>query len=183
MTATVQRSGIVGAAVGATVLVATVLLLSNSSPSFSKLGEITGAGVAVTYANPAGVAYATPAANPTATFVTTMGNFTIEVLLAEMPVTASNFINLVQTGFYNGLHFHRVIPDFMDQFGCPYSKDPTSSMAGTGGPTPASTFTVLAGASQGQQITRFGDGKGLPNSSSLMSRQSFLHRVFAAVFA
>jgi cyclophilin family peptidyl-prolyl cis-trans isomerase len=32
-----------------------------------------------------------------------------------MPITASNFIDLAKTGFYNGLHFHRVIPDFMDQ--------------------------------------------------------------------
>ena len=31
-------------------------------------------------------------------------------------ITASNFIDLAQSGFYNGLHFHRVIPDFMDQY-------------------------------------------------------------------
>ena len=31
------------------------------------------------------------------------------------PITAWNFINLAQSGFYNGLHFHRVIPDFMNQ--------------------------------------------------------------------
>ena len=37
-------------------------------------------------------------------------------------------------GFYNGLHFHRVIPGFMNQFGCPHSKDPKSSRSGTGGP-------------------------------------------------
>lgn len=34
----------------------------------------------------------------------------------RMPITASNFIDLAQSGFYNGLHFHRVIPDFMDQY-------------------------------------------------------------------
>ena len=55
--------------------------------------------------------------NPTATFETTAGNITCEIYLDQMPVTASNFIDLANSGFYNGLHFHRVIPDFMDQFG------------------------------------------------------------------
>jgi hypothetical protein len=55
--------------------------------------------------------------NPTATFETTQGNITCEIYLDQMPVTASNFIDLANSGFYNGLHFHRVIPDFMDQFG------------------------------------------------------------------
>eukprot|EP00966_Prymnesium_polylepis_P255427 5901546-Prymnesium_polylepis.1 len=32
-----------------------------------------------------------------------------------MPVTVSSFIDLANSGFYNGLHFHRVIPNFMDQ--------------------------------------------------------------------
>jgi len=51
-----------------------------------------------------------------------------------MPITAGNFIKLVEDGFYDGLHFHRVINGFMLQFGCPHSSDPTSSRAGTGGP-------------------------------------------------
>ena len=55
--------------------------------------------------------------NPTATFETTQGNITCEIYLDQMPVTASNFIDLAKSGFYNGLHFHRVIPEFMDQFG------------------------------------------------------------------
>ena len=37
-------------------------------------------------------------------------------------------------------HFHRVIPNFMDQFGCPYAKDPNSPRAGTGGPDPGTSF-------------------------------------------
>ena len=60
--------------------------------------------------------------NPIATFSTTMGDIKCEIYLDQMPITASNFIDLANSGFYNGLHFHRVIPDFMDQFGCPYSK-------------------------------------------------------------
>ena len=51
-----------------------------------------------------------------------------------MPVTAGNFITLANDGFYDGLHFHRVINNFMIQFGCPHSKDPKSPSCGTGGP-------------------------------------------------
>ncbi len=73
-------------------------------------------------------------ANPTATFETSKGNFTVELFLDTMPVTAGNFLSLAKSGFYDGLHFHRVINGFMIQFGCPHSKDPSSSRAGTGGP-------------------------------------------------
>lgn len=72
--------------------------------------------------------------NPTATFETNLGTFTAEIFLAEMPVTAGNFISLAKEGFYNGLHFHRVIGQFMIQFGCPYSRDPMDPRAGTGDP-------------------------------------------------
>jgi cyclophilin family peptidyl-prolyl cis-trans isomerase len=72
-------------------------------------------------------------ANPTATFETSLGTFTAEIFRDQMPTTANNFIALVQRGFYDGLHFHRVIKDFMIQFGCEYSKDPNSPRCGTGG--------------------------------------------------
>jgi len=71
-------------------------------------------------------------ANPTATFDTSLGSFTAEIYLDKMPVTAGNFIKLAKSGFYDGLHFHRVIRDFMIQFGCEYSKDPNSPKCGTG---------------------------------------------------
>jgi cyclophilin family peptidyl-prolyl cis-trans isomerase len=70
--------------------------------------------------------------NPIAKFETSMGSFEAEIYVDKMPITANNFIRLVNEGFYNGLHFHRVIKDFMNQFGCPHSKDPSSSRAGTG---------------------------------------------------
>jgi cyclophilin family peptidyl-prolyl cis-trans isomerase len=73
-------------------------------------------------------------ANPTATFETSLGNFKVELYLDKMPVTATNFVNLAKSGFYDGLHFHRVIDGFMLQFGCPHSRDPQSNRAGTGGP-------------------------------------------------
>lgn len=73
-------------------------------------------------------------ANPTAHFKTSLGDFTAEIYLDKMPITAKNFIDLAKSGFYDGLHFHRVIEGFMLQFGCPHSKDPKSPRAGTGGP-------------------------------------------------
>jgi len=72
--------------------------------------------------------------NPTAVFDTSVGTIKAEIYLDQMPITAQNFIDLANSGFYDGLHFHRVINNFMLQFGCPHSKDPTSPRAGTGGP-------------------------------------------------
>jgi cyclophilin family peptidyl-prolyl cis-trans isomerase len=72
--------------------------------------------------------------NPTATLDTSEGTIKVELFEDSMPITAGNFLKLAESGFYDGLHFHRVIPGFMLQFGCPHSKDPNSPRAGTGGP-------------------------------------------------
>jgi len=50
------------------------------------------------------------------------------------PNTVANFAHLSNTGFYNGLKFHRVIKGFMAQGGCPNSKEGAFGMVGTGGP-------------------------------------------------
>jgi len=63
----------------------------------------------------------------TATITTDKGQIKIELFTEQAPETAGNFIKLVKDGFYDGLRFHRVIPDFMIQGGCPQG-------AGTGGP-------------------------------------------------
>jgi cyclophilin family peptidyl-prolyl cis-trans isomerase len=62
-----------------------------------------------------------------ATFHTNKGDFVVELLASQAPVTVNNFVFLAREGFYNGTTFHRVIPDFMAQGG-----DPTGT--GTGGP-------------------------------------------------
>lgn len=62
-----------------------------------------------------------------ATFTTSRGPIRIKLHDEKAPLTVANFVNLVQRGFYNGLSFHRVIPDFMIQGGCPKG-------TGTGGP-------------------------------------------------
>ena len=71
-------------------------------------------------------------ANPTVTFETSLGAFKVELFADKMPITAGNFAKLAKSGFYDGLHFHRVINNFMIQFGCPHSRDPNSPRAGTG---------------------------------------------------
>ena len=71
-------------------------------------------------------------ANPTAVCETSLGTFKVELYVDKMPITATNWLELARSGFYDGLHFHRVIDNFMIQFGCPHSKDPKSPRAGTG---------------------------------------------------
>ena len=65
---------------------------------------------------------------------TSAGDITIELYTDSMPITAGNFLKLVEKKYYNGLHFHRVIRGFMLQGGCPNSKDPNSRECGMGGP-------------------------------------------------
>ena len=62
-----------------------------------------------------------------ANFNTAKGPIRVRLFADKTPVTAASFVNLAQKGFYNGLSFHRVIPDFMIQGGCPKG-------TGTGGP-------------------------------------------------
>jgi peptidyl-prolyl cis-trans isomerase A (cyclophilin A) len=57
--------------------------------------------------------------NKIAEFNTNMGNFKIELFNDKAPITTENFIKLADDGFYNNLIFHRVIPNFMIQGGCP----------------------------------------------------------------
>jgi cyclophilin family peptidyl-prolyl cis-trans isomerase len=70
--------------------------------------------------------------NPVAVFHTSLGVIRAEIYLDRMPATAGNFLSLARSGFYDGLHFHRVIDGFMVQFGCPHSVNPRSPMCGTG---------------------------------------------------
>lgn len=58
---------------------------------------------------------------------TNNGDITIELFENEAPNTVANFVSLVEKGFYDGLSFHRVLPGFMAQGGCPKGD-------GTGGP-------------------------------------------------
>jgi peptidyl-prolyl cis-trans isomerase A (cyclophilin A) len=62
-----------------------------------------------------------------ANFETNLGNFKVELFSDKAPITVGNFMKLVNEGFYDNLMFHRVIPKFMIQGGCPQGN-------GRGGP-------------------------------------------------
>jgi peptidylprolyl isomerase/peptidyl-prolyl cis-trans isomerase B (cyclophilin B) len=55
------------------------------------------------------------------------GEIRLEFYPEDAPKTVENFVTLAKKGFYNGLNFHRVVPDFVVQGGCPKGN-------GTGGP-------------------------------------------------
>lgn len=56
---------------------------------------------------------------PRVKFETTAGDIVIELYEDQAPNTVANFISLVEKGYYDGLTFHRVLPQFMAQGGCP----------------------------------------------------------------
>ena len=58
---------------------------------------------------------------------TNKGNINLDMFAVKAPKTVANFLGLAKAGYYDGLKFHRVIPDFMIQGGCPQG-------IGTGGP-------------------------------------------------
>ena len=61
------------------------------------------------------------------TIKTNKGNISLTIYAADTPITSANFLNLASRGYYDGITFHRVIPNFMIQGG-----DPTGT--GSGGP-------------------------------------------------
>lgn len=69
-----------------------------------------------------------------AIIATDKGNMTVAFYEQDAPNTVANFVKLAKEGYYNGLTFHRVIPDFVIQGGCPNSREGASGMVGTGGP-------------------------------------------------
>lgn len=69
-----------------------------------------------------------------ATIETNRGTLVAELFDKEAPGTVANFEKLANEGFYDGVRFHRVIPDFVVQGGDPYSRNPDDPRVGTGGP-------------------------------------------------
>lgn len=70
----------------------------------------------------------------TAEIHTSKGVMKVNFYEKDAPNTVANFVKLAESGYYDGLAFHRVIPNFVIQGGCPYSKDMNDPRVGTGGP-------------------------------------------------
>jgi len=86
----------------------------------------------------------------TATIVTTAMSAATSVITLAMIVGTTGTHATTTDDSRQDEHksFHRVIPDFMDQFGCPYSKDPKSQRAGTGGPPDGTFKNLVSGATE-----------------------------------
>src|SRR5690554_1588515 len=65
---------------------------------------------------------------------TNKGEMTVEFYEKDAPNTVANFAKLAKEGYYNGLKWHRVLPDFVIQGGCPNSREGAKGHPGTGGP-------------------------------------------------
>jgi peptidyl-prolyl cis-trans isomerase B (cyclophilin B) len=65
---------------------------------------------------------------------TNKGSMRVELYSVEAPNTVANFVKLAKEGYYNGLKWHRVIPDFVIQGGCPNTREGATGYPGTGGP-------------------------------------------------
>jgi len=72
--------------------------------------------------------------NPVVRISTGKGDMLVELYEDKVPNTVANMISLAESGFYKGMGFHRIIPGFMAQGGCPNSKKGATGMPGTGGP-------------------------------------------------
>lgn len=66
--------------------------------------------------------------NPVALINTSLGNLKVELYVDKMPQTAGNILKLMKSGFYDGLHFHKVISGFIVALGNPMSKDPKKDL-------------------------------------------------------
>ncbi|WDE98702.1 peptidylprolyl isomerase [Lentisphaera profundi] len=75
-------------------------------------------------------------AHPVVKISTSKGVMIAELYEDKAPNTVANFVSLVESGYYQDMHFHRVIKGFMAQGGCPYSRtnDKSRKRPGTGGP-------------------------------------------------
>lgn len=65
---------------------------------------------------------------------TSKGTMTANLYTEDTPNTVANFTKLAKEGYYNGLKWHRVLPGFVIQGGCPNSREGAKGMPGTGGP-------------------------------------------------
>jgi peptidyl-prolyl cis-trans isomerase B (cyclophilin B) len=70
----------------------------------------------------------------TAEIITNKGTMKANFYEADAPNTVANFVKLAKSGFYDGLKWHRVLPGFVIQGGCPNTRAGATGIPGTGGP-------------------------------------------------
>lgn len=69
-----------------------------------------------------------------AIITTNKGEMHLDFYVADAPNTVANFVKLAKEGYYDGLKWHRVLPNFVIQGGCPNTRAGAKGMPGTGGP-------------------------------------------------
>ena len=82
-----------------------------------------------------------------AEFHTAKGVMKAELYADDVPTMVNNCVKLAKSGFYDGLRFHRVIPNFVIQGGCPFSRNLGDPRVGTGGPG----YSIKCETSAGRQ--------------------------------
>jgi cyclophilin family peptidyl-prolyl cis-trans isomerase len=124
------------AGIGAVIVLAVLAYTFKLIPGVGGVGGSTTACTVPAAGRPPGPPDVSPLSNPpsqpvsdgtTATIVTEKGTITFDLYCGSSPVAAQNFVNLASAGFYDGLTFHRIMPNFVIQGG-----DPNGN--GSGGP-------------------------------------------------
>ena len=109
---------------------------------------------------------------------TTKGRIVIKLRSDLAPQHAERIKQLAREGFYNNVPFHRVIKNFMLQFGCPYSKDPKDRRAGTGGPPWGDIKDEFTAKLSNEPLTLSMANTGAPNSGGSQFFINTVHNDF-----
>ena len=123
-------------------------------------------------------------ASPIVTFGLSLGTLRAEIFVDRRPIARGNVVRLAKEGFYDGLHCHRVIDNFMCQFGCPHSKDPMSPRCGTGdSPHGAIPDEHPPGAQISNEIGTLAMANSGPNSGSSQFFINTKHNAYLDFFS
>jgi cyclophilin family peptidyl-prolyl cis-trans isomerase len=96
-------------------------------------------------AKPAAPATTSPGAGQVVVLDTSKGTIEFETYPNEAPKTVAHILGLVKRGFYNGIRVHRVVPNFVVQFGDPQTRDMTKKEMWGRGPAAGSGKPIGAG--------------------------------------
>jgi peptidyl-prolyl cis-trans isomerase B (cyclophilin B) len=106
---------------------------------------------------------------------TDAGTVELELFDADAPATVANFVKLAESGFYDGLAFHRVIDGFMAQGGCPNTREGARGAAGTGGPGYTIPCEINSRKHQAGTLSMAHAGKNTGGSQFFLCHESQPH--------